>query len=507
MSDAYQSWEFFKELNPQFLNYICLLGGHRPPSIAGKFSYCEIGCRGGVTLNGLAQIYPDADFTGIDAEAGLIENAGALASAAGLENTRFLELNVAEIGNAKLPEFDYIVIGDIYSSLDPEARNRLREFIGAKLKSGGVLFVGYHTLPGWSAIQPLRDLMLQHTAPMTSDAAAKAKSGLDYLAHLRDKKAGFFADNPPLSTFLDGLMERDIKEVAHELFSAPVKPYYFHQVTAEMRSAGMTYSGSALLNLNFVDIAVPAEFHDLLRNSATRIEFETHGDYIRNQRFRKDVFIKDDPTLEEQERDAMLAEMPFGTNCDADSFNREVRFGEVHLKYIADIFELLIEHLSAGARTVGQLKELDAFAGYGPELITDGIRFLSASEQLLPFRGGTEAPDAAALAADRFTLPVPFNLAILKARLLQQSALGFVSTGAGVGFEISMSDALFALCSAEAPRDQLADWVSQRLVEAKKQMNFEEGSEIEAIEIALKNFHAQRLPKFLELGFLAPAAG
>ncbi|MDP6643550.1 MAG: methyltransferase regulatory domain-containing protein [Rhodospirillales bacterium] len=316
-------------------DYICLLGGHRPPSIAGKFSYCEIGCGNGVTLNGLAQIYPDADFTGIDADAGLIENAGALASAAGLENTRFLEMDVAEIGDAKLPGFDYIVIGDIYSAVDRRARNGLREFIGAKLKSGGVLFVGYHALPGWSAIARLRDLVLQHTAPMTSDAVTKAQSGLDYLGLLREKKAGFFADNPPLSTFLDGLMERDIKAVAHELFSAPVKPYYFHQVTAEMRSAGMTYSGSALLNLNFVDIAVPAEFHDLLRKSATRIEFETHGDYIRNQRFRKDVFIKDDPTLDEQERDAMLAEIPFGIICNADEFNREVRFGEVHLKYIA----------------------------------------------------------------------------------------------------------------------------------------------------------------------------
>jgi hypothetical protein len=94
---------------------------------------------------------------------------------------------------------------------------------------------------------------------------------------------------------------------------------------------------------------------------------------------------------------------------------------------------------------------------------------------------------------------------MLKQRLLQQPSLGFVSPSAGAGFEISMLDALFALCAAEAPASQLADHIFQRLIEAGQQMIFEEGNETEAIKAALIAFRAHRLPKFLELGFLAPA--
>ena len=60
-------------------------------------------------------------------------------------------------------------------------------------------------------------------------------------------------------------------------------------------------------------------------------------------------------------------------------------------------------------------------------------------------------------------------------------------------------------CLAEAPRDEVADWVFQRLIEADQKIAFEGGTEREAIALAVEKFREIRLPKFLELGILEPA--
>jgi hypothetical protein len=505
MTNAYQSWDFTKELNPQFLNYVCLLGGHAPPDLTSEFRYCQIGCGTGVTLNGLAAMYPDAQFTGIDGNADCIESAAALAADAELGNVQFLHQDLAELVGAEQPKFDYIALSDVYSLADPTIHDALLQFTGAHLAAGGVSFVNYHALPGFAALANLRDLVRHHTASLSHDDAAKAQAGVDYLTHLRDKKAGLFADNPALSAYLDEMIATDIGRLAHDLFAHPIAASHFHQVAGEMDGIGLGYSGSATLNLNFIDIAVPPDFHDLLRKSTTRTEFEMHGDAVRNQNYRCDVFTRDAPALDEAARDAKLAEIPFGTICDAGGFQRQLRFGEVDMNFDAEIFDKVIQAASDGAKSAAQMADMEGFGGYGAEIITDAIRFLSAGGQLLPFNAATSPPPTAALGADKFALPVRFNFAMLKQRLLKQPAIGFVSPTAGAGFEISMLDALLALCAAEAPANQLADHIFQRLIEARQQMIFEEGSETEAINAALIEFRAHRLGKFLELGFLAPA--
>ena len=209
--------------------------------------------------------------------------------------------------------------------------------------------------------------------------------------------------------------------------------------------------------------------------------------------------------MDEEEQFAALSKMNFGLTCDADGFNRTLNFGDVELKFTADVFLNLIENLATGAKSVEDLKDLDQFKNYGPELLVDAVKFLSTGGQLLPFAHQTAAADEKALSAERYTLAVPFNLQMLKRRLFDQSAVTLASTKGGVAYEVAMADALFALCSVEAPRDEVAGWVFQRLIEARKQMIFEEGSELDAIAAAVDKFRAARLPKFLELGILEPA--
>jgi SAM-dependent methyltransferase len=514
LTDTPYTWGLYAELNPTHLNYVCLLNGHTPRPLEQPFTYCDLGCGHGLSIIAFAQLFPHAHFVGIDFNEQHVTNGRAMAAAAGLTNIEFHAYDFTDLPKEDLPQFDFVVAHGVYSWVDPERRNAIREWLNRNVKPAGIVYVSYDTMPGWAAIAPLRELMLQHTRGLTTDTYTKARAGLDFVNYLRERKAGFFEDNPTLSAFVDEIAKQDVSYVAHEFFGGAIKPYYFREVATEMRSAGLYYSGSALIHLNFIDLAVPGDFQSMLAKATSRSEFESNGDFIRNQRFRKDVFIMSrkpdghggEPALKLEEQAAALAAIPFGTTCSAETFKRTHRFGEVELKFTAEVFEGVIEACAAGAKSVNQLVQIDRLSSYGPELLTDAIRFLSAGGQLVPFTRTTKAPDAKALRAERYTFPAKANIAFLKARLLHQHMLGMVAPNAGLALEVSMADALFALCSVESKSDGVGNWAFRRLIESGKEMVFEGGgSELAAVEKALETFRAQRLGKFIELGILAPA--
>ncbi len=504
-SDTPYTWGYYDELNPIYLNYVCALNGHYPIPLEDGFSYCDLGCGYGVTTNGLAELFPQGQFTGIDYNDGHVKSATAMAEEIGISNVTFKAIDFNEISDAELPQFDFIVLHGVFSWVDPETRESIRKFIAAHLKDDGVVYVSYNCMPGWAAISPLRDIVLTHTAGMTTDNMMKAQAGLDYLDFMANNNAAFFVDNPPAKEFLDQIKGRNIDYVVHELLVNFVKPYFFHQVATEMRSAGLNYSGSAILHLNFIDLAAPPEFREILQKATTRNEFESRGDFIRNQRFRKDVFKNSRKTMDEEEQLEVLSHIVFGMTCAVSEFKFTASFGDVELNYNGGIFSALIEVLSHSPKSASALLEMEKFKGYSLELIIDALKFLSAGDQVVPLRAAATGHTELDLDADRYTLPANFNVQFLKRRLLKQDALVLIAPKAGIGIEVSMADALFALCMVEASRDEVAQWVFQRLIEASQQMVFEGGTEKEAIAVAVEKFRETRLPKFLELGILEPA--
>ena len=127
--DEVNQWQYYNELNPLYLNYICTLNGHYPVQIESGFNYCELGCGVGVTLNGLAELFPKGKFFGIDNNIDYIDSAVALAKEIDGSNIDFKFLDFKELSNAVLPDFDFIILHDIYSWIDKGARQHILDFI------------------------------------------------------------------------------------------------------------------------------------------------------------------------------------------------------------------------------------------------------------------------------------------------------------------------------------------------------------------------------------------
>ena len=74
--------------------------------IEKEFSYCELGCGFGVTTNGLAQLFPQGQFTGIDFNEKHIDAAHELAEESGISNVDFKALDFNELAAANLPQLN-----------------------------------------------------------------------------------------------------------------------------------------------------------------------------------------------------------------------------------------------------------------------------------------------------------------------------------------------------------------------------------------------------------------
>ncbi|MDP6174791.1 MAG: class I SAM-dependent methyltransferase, partial [Rhodospirillales bacterium] len=481
------------------------LNGFAPLDLESEFTYCELGCGNGVSTAALAQLFPKGQFIGADFSAEHVENGTQLAEDAGLGNVSFAEVDFNDLADHDLPDFDFITLHGVYAWIDPETREGLRQFFDHKLKPGGFLYVSYNAMPGWSAIGPLREMVLAATLEMDADPITKMQSGLDYLNYMKEREAGYFADNPPAAAFVEEISTLDPHYLVHEFFVDFVKPYYFYQVAGEMRSIGLHFVGNAEISLNFLDLAAPTDFHKRLSEASTRIAFEGEGDFIRNQRFRRDLYCKGKESLDEEAQRAVLCQTPFGTSHAWEIFSLEARFGEVEINYQSPVFEALIDSLSRSAKSVEALKDGPGFEDYTPDLLIDGIKFLSAGNQLMPFARPTRETSGKDLEAQCFALPTGFNLAMLKRRLFKSDNLALAAPAAGIGLEVGMADALYALCLVEAPSGQVAEWAFQRSIEAGQQIVSDDGDEQGALEDAVDVFRETRLAKFIELGILEPA--
>jgi SAM-dependent methyltransferase len=126
----------------------------------------------------LAATFPEARFVGLDIDARAIAAASGLAGELGLDNVRFLPLDVERgLEALKNERFDYAVAHGVYSWVTERARDALLELFGGVLSEQGVAYVSYNAYPGFHVRELLRDMLRCHVADAASarDAVQRAR--------------------------------------------------------------------------------------------------------------------------------------------------------------------------------------------------------------------------------------------------------------------------------------------------------------------------------------------
>ncbi len=117
---------FISAQMPVLMAYVAALRGFVPPDPSGAFTYCELGCSIGVTLNTLAAANPQASFVGIDFNAESIAGARATAEQTGLKNVIYHVLSFSDLDPGDFAQFDFISMQGAYSWLPQEVKESFR---------------------------------------------------------------------------------------------------------------------------------------------------------------------------------------------------------------------------------------------------------------------------------------------------------------------------------------------------------------------------------------------
>ncbi|MBV9522729.1 MAG: methyltransferase regulatory domain-containing protein, partial [Alphaproteobacteria bacterium] len=339
------------------------------------------------------------------------------------------------------------------------------------------------------------------------DAIANIAATLQHLKELRAKGAAFFAQNPVAGGVLDDMAGKDIRYVAHEIYSPYWSPLPFSAVARQMAGAGLAFAGSADLQHNYARPSVKAEFAAALLKEADRVRAELHRDYVNNTFFRRDVFVKGPASRPGPAEVARRLEpFSFGSRVPFAELDRAIALPGGEMALDTPLFIGLQRALSNGSARIAELRQRPEFARVPGEAIANAIQMLALGNQIVPF--AAPAAPVATAPAD-WTIPLALNRHLIKEPLPGAAFLLPMAPALGIPAPMAHDEALVLLAVAEAGPAGAPDWAWEHAAARgaflqRKGAPATERAAHRAAFAAIRDGLTPRLAKLVEIGLIAP---
>lgn len=291
VADIGYIYGYYPELNPLRARLAFLSAGLAFPEFG---TACELGFGQGLS----ASIHAAAgasEWFGTDFNPSQASFAQELASVSGCGARLYDDAFAEFINRPELPEFDYIGLHGIWSWISDENRHTVIEFIRRKLKTGGVLYISYNTLPGWAAFAPMRHLMTEHAEVIGAQGHGivnRINEALEFSEKLLATNPIYSIANPQIADRLKKLKDQNRQYLAHEYFNRDWHPMHFASMADWLEPAKVQYACSA----NYLDhidaLNLTAEQQSFLKEIPDSMFRESTRDFMVNQQFRRDYWVK-----------------------------------------------------------------------------------------------------------------------------------------------------------------------------------------------------------------------
>lgn len=432
---------FFRELTPGLHNFALAIKGVAVSGTANPaFTYCELGCGQGVTATLLAAAHPDAQFYATDFIPAHVTHARRLAALTGLSNITFFDDSFEELADRDLPEMDCIVLHGVYSWVSPATRRGIVAFIRKHLKVGGVFYVSYNSLPGWATAAPLRDMLVAHASGTSAPIDQRFEAAFAFAGKMEAVGAKCFPANPTLKPRLDMFATMSRTYLAQEYLAHTSQPMYFREVAQELSAAKLTFVGSAHLTDHIDAVNLTAEQIELLADVPDPMIRETLRDFMTNQEFRRDLFVRGPLHLGGMEQLEQLRDMRFTLSQAASDMPRTIigMNGEASLE--PAICDPIIHALSDGPMTLRQMGGLPDFSAMDVSSVLQAVAALVGGDALQPSHSHDDATETA-----RRRSTDQFNHAIMELSRHSHDYRFLASPVTGGGVLVDRLDQLFLL--------------------------------------------------------------
>ncbi|GGX94597.1 methyltransferase domain-containing protein [Massilia dura] len=396
VSDIGYTYGVYPELNPLRVRLAFLNAGLVFPDNACS---CELGFGQGVSVNVHAAA-SGSEWHGTDFNPAQAGFARELAAASGANAHLTDESFHRFCARADLPDFDFICLHGVWSWISDDNRRVLVDFIGRKLKVGGVLYVSYNTQPGWAALAPVRELMTRHYASMTVPSAGTGErigQSLDFAGRLLATNPGFVQANPMVPARMELLKAADRSYLAHEYFNRDWHPMSFPMLAEWLEPAKVDFACPATYVEHIDTVLVTPEQAQFLKTVGDPALKQLAFDFMINQQFRRDYWVRGARRLGTLERARLLREQRVVLVISPDDVVYTVKAGQIEVGLNEakhrPVIEALADHRP---HTIGELETACAGAGLTAFQTLQAVFLLAGTQQVQPAQDAAPAEGAKA---------------------------------------------------------------------------------------------------------------
>ena len=357
VADIGYTYGYYNELNPQRVELAFLNQGLVFPEVG---TACELGFGQGLSANFHAAASV-VQWYGTDFNPSQASFAQELARVSGA-SARLYDQAFADFCNRPdLPDFDYIGLHGIWSWISEENRSVIIDFIRRKLKVGGVLYISYNTLPGWAGFAPMRQLMTEHAEVLGAEGrgiVSRIDGAMDFAEKLLATNPIFSRSNPQVNERLRQMKAHSRHYLAHEYFNRDWHPMHVSTMAAWLEPAKVQFACSAHYLEQVDAINLTAEQQSFLKEIPDAMFRETVRDFMVNQQFRRDYWVKGARQLHALEQAEQLRQQRVVlTSYRPDVWLKvTTALGEAQMSeaVYAPILDVLADHK---VKTLGQIKQ------------------------------------------------------------------------------------------------------------------------------------------------------
>ena len=382
IADIDYTYGYYQELNPLRVKLAFLNAGLISPEMG---SACELGFGQGISANFHAAAsvtqWHGTDFN--PSQAGFGQELAAISgSGAKLYDEAF-----ADFANRPEPaDFDYIGLHGIWSWISDENRAVIVDFIRRKLKVGGVLYISYNTLPGWAAFAPMRHLMTQHAEVIGAEGhgiVSRVGGALDFTEKLLATNPAYIRANAQITERLKNISEQNRHYLAHEYFNRDWHPMHFATMAEWLAPAKVSYACSAYYPDHIDALNLTAEQQAFLKEIPDSMFRESVRDFMVNQQFRRDYWVKGARKLSALSQTEMLRvqRVMLITNRQDISLKATGALGEADMSeaIYSPIIDLLADYKP---RTLGWIEQSVRDKGVTFAQLTQAVMILAGTGHL-----------------------------------------------------------------------------------------------------------------------------
>jgi SAM-dependent methyltransferase len=450
----------------------------------------------GFTTNILAATYPQSQFYANDFNPSHIATARDLAAKAGMKNILFFDDSFEEFLERDLPQFDFISLHGTYSWISAKNRQVIVNFIRRNLKVGGLVYISYNALPGWSAAMPMQALMVRH-GQHSSELLTRIEQALNFTGELLEANASYFVQNPILKNRYERLKEQNRYYLAHEYFNQEWNSFYFDEVAKELEDAKLKYVGSAHINDHIDAVNLSQAAQEKLAKISDPIYREVVRDFFVNSQFRRDIFSRGSLSLTTQEQLKQLQETRFALLVNPANIKFEHQFPVGEVKLQETVYQPICEVLAESPQTLLQLQNhpktsnINLNGLYQALMILTGIGYIHPAVDEQTCQQRKPSTDA-------------FNNAV-KAKAIYDEELSFLASPLiGTGVVVNRLEQLFLL--AKSSNQDAVQFVWQILASQGKKV-VKDGKPLETeeeniahLKTVYEQFTEERLLTLQKLG-------